>query len=520
MSLPLLQQLLTASVDRNGEGTAVIDQGRELSYSELDAASNRLAHVLREHEVASGDRVGIFLDKSIEALIAIYGILKAGGVYVPFDPQAPVARLGYIARNADIRCLVSSPAKQADWPGLVGGGAPLEALVVLDAADPGSLELPSGVRLATSEDVAEAPAHPPRVARRLDDLAYILYTSGSTGDPKGVMLSHRNAMTFVDWAVKEVGVRRSDVLSSHAPLHFDLSIFDLFAAAQAGAPVDLVPAQTSVFPIELARFIASERITIWYSVPSILSMLVMRGNLDTVDLSALRTIIYAGEVFPMKYLARLMELIPHATVYNLFGPTETNVCTFYLVPAPSQAPLKSVPIGKAITGVQAFALDDEGNVASGDDVGELWVEGPSVMHGYWGDPERTARSLSIGSSGERRYRTGDLVVKDSDGNFLFLGRRDAQIKSRGYRIELGDIESALYAHPDVVECAVTAIPDETISNRIKAYVVVRNGVGEPDLVAFCQERLPRYMIPELFEFRTELPKSSTGKIARRALEKT
>jgi acyl-coenzyme A synthetase/AMP-(fatty) acid ligase len=233
----------------------------------------------------------------------------------------------------------------------------------------------------------------------------------------------------------------------------------------------------------------------------------------------LRTILFAGEVFPTKYLHELMQLLPHVRFANLFGPTETNVCTWYEVPPFGDGPPHSIPIGKAITGVDVFALTDDGSLATPDAVGELYVRGPTVMHGYWGDSERTARSLKPpeDSSGHRVYRTGDLVRRDADGNWLYVGRRDAQIKSRGYRIELGEIETTLNLHPDIVECAVVAVPDEVVTNRIKAFVVARNGIDQEAIVGFCLERLPRYMVPEDFEFRDELPKSSTGKIARKAL---
>jgi acyl-coenzyme A synthetase/AMP-(fatty) acid ligase len=284
----------------------------------------------------------------------------------------------------------------------------------------------------------------------------------------------------------------------------------------------LVPAAASVFPRELARFIAASAITVWYSVPSILSLLVLRGGLKGSEFAQLRTILFAGEVFPGKYLFQLMDLLPHVRFCNLYGPTETNVCTWYDVPRDLDRRPETIPIGKAIAGVQVFALGDDGRLVADGEVGELCVVGPTVMRGYWGDAERTAQRLvpaPPGFGGDAlMYRTGDLCKLDANGDFLFLGRRDAQIKSRGYRIELGEIESALNAHPSVVECAVAAIPDELVTNRIKAYVAVRDSTDEAALVRFCMDRLPKYMVPELFDFRDELPKSSTGKIARTALE--
>ena len=232
-------------------------------------------------------------------------------------------------------------------------------------------------------------------------------------------------------------------------------------------------------------------------------------------------LLFAGEVFPTKYLRRLMELLPHARFANLYGPTETNVCTWYDVPALPEDMTEPIPIGRPITGVEAFTITETGEPAARDEVGELCIRGPTVMHGYWGDEERTARGLVAdprpGVSPAKVYRTGDLVQEMDDGNYRFLGRRDSQVKSRGYRIELGDIETALYAHPAVAECAVVAIPDDLVTNRIKAFVAARESLSPSELVSFCGDRLPRYMIPDLFEFSDGLPKTSTGKVDRQAL---
>jgi amino acid adenylation domain-containing protein len=514
-----LDQLLAASAQTRPDSPAVVDGERTVSYGELDERAGRLGRMLAELGVRRGDRVAIYLDKSIEALVAIYGIVRAGGCYIPLDPQAPPARLGYVAADADTRALLTGAEKSADWPELVAEGAPLESVVVLNADE--GVEAPAGTRLITASDVARTDVMGQPGDGDDSDLAYILYTSGSTGTPKGVMLTHRNCLAFVEWAVEEFAVSADDRLSSHAPLHFDLSTFDVFGAALAGAPVVLVPPETSLFPAAVRQFIELNEITVWYSVPSILSMLAARGGLSPGDLPRLRRILFAGEVFPTKYLRRLMELLPHVRFANLYGPTETNVCTWYEVPTLPEEMTEAIPIGKAITGVEAFAITEEGRLAAPGDVGELYVRGPTVMQGYWGDPERSARVLVPdprgGTAAQPVHRTGDLVQEMEDGNYRFLGRSDAQIKSRGYRVELGDVEAALYAHPAVEECAVTAIPDELVTNRIKAYVATRDEVSKAELISFCAKRIPDYMIPELFEFREALPKTSTGKVDRQAL---
>jgi acyl-CoA synthetase (AMP-forming)/AMP-acid ligase II len=319
-------------------------------------------------------------------------------------------------------------------------------------------------------------------------------------------------------------VTQADRVTSHAPLHFDLSTFDIFVSIKGAATVVLVPEKLSIFPVRLVRLLQDERITITYLVPSILSLMVNYGELGRHDLSALRTILFAGEVFPIKYLRQLVGAIPHSDYYNLYGPTETNVCTYYRVQPKDLSPdcTQPVPIGVACENLEVFAVDEEGQLVNevGKE-GELWVRGSVVAQGYWGDPEKTARgfvhNLFQPHFQEVAYRTGDIVTLDPDGtNWRYVGRRDHMVKSRGYRIELGEIEAALYGCEGVKEAAVVAIPDDLIGNRLAAFIVPleEKNLTIKDLQAYCGERLPRYMIPESIEFRSTLPKTSTGKIDR------
>ncbi len=521
MSAFLLSHLLTEAAERFPHRVAVTDDAGELSYAELERRTNRLANTLREAGVRRGDRVGLFLNKSVDAIVGIYGILKMGAAYVPLDPFAPAARLAYIMRDCGVRCLVTQREKVREWSLLANAGAPLDYLVVMNAAASELGEAPGGLRVVGREALEAAPAGwsgPPAIDL---DLAYILYTSGSTGQPKGVMLSHLNALAYVTWCRDYFGPSPEDVFSNHAPLHFDLTILDIYTAAMAGATLAIVPPDVSLFPVQLASFIEDRRITIWYSVPSVLTMLVLKGNLSVGRLPSLRHMIFAGEVFPTKHLRALMRVLPHARFTNLYGPTETNVCTYYRVPVLPDEQTEPIPIGKPIDNVEVFAVTDTGELATEGQVGELCVRGNTVACGYWGDAERTARAFlanPFSPARDRTYRTGDLVRRAADGNILFIGRKDHQIKSRGYRIELGDIEAALSAHSRVEESAVVAIPDEVVGNRLKAFVVANDpALKDRDLVTFCAERLPKYMIPEFFEFVTGLPKTSTGKIDRRAL---
>ena len=515
----LVHHLLEDAARAHPDDLAVVDRDRRLTYRELDDWSNRVARALAAEGVVKGDRVGLYLDKSLESVVAVYGVMKSGAAYVPLDPDAPAARLAYITGDCRIRCLLTGVEKQGQLTGILNSAPVVTTLIFLNDDAPRAPL--SGVRKLGRAEIDSCSAEPVPGEVIDQDLAYILYTSGSTGDPKGVMLTHRNALAFIGWAAEEFEVSRSDRLSNHAPFHFDLSVFDLYAAAYAGAAVVLVPPKTSIFPNQVVRFIQDNAITVWYSVPSILSMVALRGGVEKNSLPTLRTVLFAGEVFPVKYLRELMRLVPHARYANLYGPTETNVCTWYEVPPLDDDVTEPVPIGVAVANDEVFAIKDDGAVAGIGDVGELYVRGATVMRGYWGDPERTARGLvpdPLGSAfADPVYRTGDLVEVQPGGCYRYVGRRDSQIKSRGYRIELGEVETAINLHPGVIECAVVAVADEMVTNRLVAYVTVRDETTAEELARFCGERLPRYMVPESFTLLAELPRTSTGKIDRRQL---
>jgi amino acid adenylation domain-containing protein len=517
----LLHDQLTRAAQAAPQTPAVIDRSRSVNYGDLETQANQLAHALVSRGIKPGDRVGILLDKSVEAVISVYGIMKAGAVYVPLDVLAPAARLAFMVQNSDMTCLVTSGRRLRDVRQLITEGAPLTTVVRLGDEEAESQSLLPQISMVEAAEVDVQDHAAPAVRRISQDLAYILYTSGSTGKPKGVMLTHRNGLAFVDWAVVNIGVTREDRLSSHAPLHFDLSIFDLFAASSAGAAVVLVPPETSRFPMQVKSFMLDSAISIWYSVPSILTMLTLRGGLSPGDLPRLEKVLFAGEVFPTKYLRQLMHQLQGVEFWNLYGPTETNVCTAYRVPQSLGDQTAPVPIGKAVSDDETFVLTEGGGLAAPGEPGILHVRGASVMAGYWNDAVRTdgvlRRSLHHRPLEDRAYCTGDLVREGPDGNYEFIGRIDSQVKTRGYRVELGEIEVALQAHENVVEAGVVAAPDEVVGSRLIAFVSLQRPTDIADLREHCSRTLPAYMLPERVHVVDDLPKTSTGKLDRQML---
>lgn len=506
--------LLRDQVERAPERPAVVWRDQVWSYATLNDHANRLAHLLAEQGVGPGDRVCLLLDKSNWAIAALYGILKRGAAYVPLDPKAPPSRAAWIIRQCEPAALITDAAHLvALQPHL----AQLPRAVI-------TREPPTqGSGVLHWHEAAPPPPEPPAVAVTEQDLAYILFTSGSTGTPKGVMIGARAALAFVEWAVDFCDLRAEDRLGNHAPLHFDLSILDIFGAAAVGAAVVPVPNEVTLFPWNLASWIDAQMLSVWYSTPSVLTQLVLRGGLERFAYDRLRTILYAGEVFAAKHLRALRAALPQVALANLYGPTETNVCTAYRVPATLPAGDDPLPIGRACANCEVFALDEAGAVVLPGGEGELYVRGPTLMQGYWRD-EAQSRSVLLpdprpGPAPRGTvYRTGDWVRLDPHGNYLFVGRRDGQVKSRGYRIELGEIEAALLRHPAVLEAAAVALPDEEFGARVVALLVLDPAAvpSDADLFAHCATHLPGYMMPAQFWRVTELPKTATGKLDRRA----
>ena len=521
-----LSQLLDEAAARRPEHTAAEDeQGRTLSYRALQQGAGRLAARLARWGVSRGDRVGLWLPKCREAVTAIHGILRSGAAYIPVDPAGPAVRAAGIFAASGVKTVVVAAPLAALLRAAWAGPGPLPRLVLVDSQQP-TFDQPRGPlapQLATAApgdaswtdimtDDAPAPLPPERVA---DDLAYILFTSGSTGQPKGVMLSHQNAFTFLDWCQEALGPwSDEDRFSSHAPFHFDLSVFDLFVCCRNAATLVVIGESLAKEPALLGDFLRSRRISVWYSAPSILSLLTEHGGLDRPDYPAPRLVLFAGEVFPIRPLRKLRQFWPRASFWNLYGPTETNVCTAHRIPESIPADRTDpYPIGKVCPPLRARLVDEEGRDVPAGAIGELVIAGPGVTHGYFGQPELTAAAFLSDADGCRWYRTGDLVVDDGTGCYQFHGRRDRMVKKRGYRIELGEIESALYRHGGVDRAAVVASADET-GVSISAFVALKPD-QKKSIIAMkrhCTTYLPHYMVPDTFTFLSSLPATSTDKV--------
>lgn len=500
-----LADVLERGARSNPEGPAIREAGREVSYRELEALVARLAAALEELGIGPGRRVAVRLPKSVEAIAAMQAALRVGAAYVPVDPLGPARRVRRVLDDCRPAACVVLAAAAAE---ALGEEPSQPALLTLSRPGGEWASRPA----SGPSDLPGAGACPPgseagRPCRSEDEEpAYVLYTSGSTGTPKGVSISHRNALAFVEWAHAEIAPRSDDRFASHAPLHFDLSVLDLYAAFLAGACVCLVPEAISFVPAKLVEFVQRERISIWYSVPSALMLMERAGLLDSPP-GELRTVLFAGEPFPIEPLRRLRRALPGTRLLNLYGPTETNVCTFHEVGEIDEDAGRPVPIGRACSGDRVWIEDEEGRPLPIGARGELVVAGPTVMLGYWGAPAQRGP-----------YRTGDVVERISADEYRYVGRRDAMVKVRGHRVEPAEVEAAIANHPDVLEAAVVVL-GEGIESRLVAAVVARPGTT-PDLLEikrWCAARLPRHMIVHGLRVLAGLPHSRTGKVDRRRL---
>ena len=509
----LLHQLLERTAAATPEKEALRFEGRGWTYGEVERRANQAAHALVRAGAQCGDRVGIYMRKGFEACIAMCGALKAGCAYVPLDPWLPAERVEFLLRDCGIRALFADSSRLGRLAETVADSTPLEVVLGPTA---GEAALPSVVTIGW-EEISSLPESAPEVALTELDLAYIFYTSGSTGEPKGMMHTHRSGLSFVEWTLGQFRVRPEDRIGNHAPLHFDLSLFDYFTAAAAGATTVIVSEERQKMPASVAQLIADERLSIWYSVPAAWTQMLLRGGLRQRDLSSLRLVIFGGEPFPVHLLRDLMAILPEAEFCHVYGVTETNVCTFWPVPRPLPA-VEALPIGKLCPNMEGVVLDEDGGLAAPGEAGELAIRGPGVMEGYWNQPGLDSAAFwtrtGAGQRVERFYRTGDLVEPDAAGDLRFLGRRDRQVKSRGHRIELDEVQAALAAQPSVAEAAVYAVPDGEGSRQVEAAVVVRDGArwDESAVLRGVRERTAAYAAPARIRLMANLPRTSAGKV--------
>lgn len=450
------------------DALALQEPDRQVSFRHLLQKAQTIASALQAKGIHPGQPVAIHLDRGIDAATALFGVLLAGACYVPLDLKNPAPRLRFIVTDAQV-CAVLGSGSAPDW---------LDENLWLDIA---------GVSEAVPEPV-EIPT---------ESLAAILYTSGSTGQPRGVALSHRAISAFASWATGLLKLTAADRIASSAPFFFDLSTFDLYAVLGAGASLHFVPAGLTMAPARLSAWLSEQAISGWYTVPSLLAFLTYKGNLAQTPLAALRFLIFAGEVFPTPALIDLAASLPQMALYNFFGPTETNVCCYWPVARERLIAEQSIPIGLPAAGCDLH-IDAE--------TGELWVRGPTLASGYW----RDGRVQSF-MNADGWYATGDRVSLEQ-GDYLFHGRLGRMLKCSGYRVEPAEIEAVVNAIVGVKGCAVIGVEDPTAGQRPALAMILAPDTTIADVRKELSKQLPGYMQPSRYLVMEELPRLANGKL--------
>jgi amino acid adenylation domain-containing protein len=492
----------------NPGATAVELGERSLTYAELEARANRLAHFLAGRGIGPESPVGLLLPRSLELVVAILGTLKAGAFYVPLDPTDPAERLRFIWRDARAGCAAGAAA-------LLLGDAELAGWLPA-APECGRLVDPARHR----EEIAAQSAGPPAAAALPDNLAYLIYTSGSTGRPKGVAVAHRALVNTIDVAIKRFGAGPGSRVLQLASIGFDASVLEIWMALATGGTLVLTPRETLLSTEALARELTACEITVMALSPSVLE------RIEGADFPRLRSVIAGAEAC---LAATARRWAADRSLWNVYAPTEATIfaTAFACTADQGEAP----PLGRAIPGMRAHLLNDDLAPVGPGEPGEIFLGGVGVARGYHGRPDLTAeRFLPDPSSahGERLYRTGDMGRVQASGDIEFLGRADQQVKVRGLRVELGEIETVLAGHPAVLSAAVVARPALEESGgaaasgdkRLVAYLVPRSVDATPtasELRTFLARLLPEYMIPAAFVQLGALPLTSTGKLDRKAL---
>jgi len=510
----LLHDYLHESARRLPDKIALVTRTQQLTYGQLEERSNILAHALRRRGVQRGDRVVIFAENGVEAVIAFWAVLKADAVVSVVNPQTKAQKLAYLLTDCRASALITEAHLAPVFAEAARRSHHLRTIIVAGNCDRSeTLGLPA---LAWDRALADGDASRPPKRRGIDiDLAAIIYTSGSTGEPKGVMLTHRNMLTAATSITTYLRNVEDDVILCVLPLSFDYGLYQMIMAFRMGAR--LVLERSFTYPTQALEIIARERVTGFPGVPTMFALLGEMKDLSRYDLGSIRYVTNTAAALTVKQIRLLQGLFPNARIYSMYGLTECKRCTYL---PPEDLDRKPLSVGIAIPNTELWIVDEEGNRLGPNEIGQLVIRGATVMKGYWEKPSDTARRLRPGPiPGEHVLYTGDLCKIDEDGYLYFVGRMDDVIKSRGEKVSPREIETVIGEVPGVKEVAVIGVPDELLGEAPKAFVVLERGttINERDLRAECIRKLEGFMVPKAFQIVAELPRTLTGKVQKSGL---
>lgn len=515
----LVNHFLENSADRLPDKVALICEDKRLTYREINRFAGQLAVALLGMEVKRQDRIVIFLDNSPESVISLFGILKAGAVFVTLNPTMKSKKLNFILKDSGAKALITQTSKARIVTEAIHKAPALKHIIWKDNVEHPVKNIPSIISSHIWEEIFTRPNPPVTMHQAFNidlDLASIIYTSGSTGEPKGVMSAHYNMVSAAKSIIRYLENEEDDIIMNVLPLSFDYGLYQVLMAFLFGGTVVLEASFSYLYKI--IEKLIQEKVTGFPMVPTMVSIFLKMENLSKFDFSSLRYISNTAALLPVAHIKKLKTLFPHVKIYSMYGLTECKRVSYL---PPDQLEKRPESVGIPMENEEVFIVDVDGQEVEPEKVGELVVRGLNVMQGYWNDPEETARVFRPGRyPWETFLYTGDLFKKDEDGYLYFIARKDDLIKTKSERVSPKEIENALYEMNGIVEAAVIGVPDEIFGQAIKAFIVAdeKSDLTEKDIMKYCMKNLESFMVPKYVEFRSNLPKTDSGKIDKKKLK--
>ena len=513
----LVQEFLENSAKRLPDKNALVFQDQRLTYKQIDHKSNQLAHALIHAGLKKGDRVSIFLDNSTEAVISIFGVLKAGGVFSTLSATLKAKKLEYILNNSDASFLISQWQKDKVVSQAVENVITLKAVIMCGKSKINSGSSTTDISFIPWESfINTQPSTRPEIQCIDIDLANIIYTSGSTGNPKGVMMTHLSMSSAATSITQYLENHESDIVLNVLPLSFDYGLYQVIMVFKFGGT--LVLEKSFAYPYVVIDTIISENVTGFPIVPTILAIILQLKKLDQYKFEKLRYITNTGAALPVNHIKILRKIFPNVKIYSMYGLTECKRVSYL---PPDEIDKRPSSVGKGMPNEEVYIVNEQGKRVGPGVVGELVVRGSNVMRGYWKSPEETDEVLKPGHfPGEKVLYTGDLFKMDEEGYLYFVSRKDDLIKTRGERVSPKEVENTLHEIDGVAEAAVIGVPDDIFGKAIKAFIVARNRnkLDEKEVVKYCSNNLESFMVPKYIEFVDSFQKTSSGKIDKKVLK--
>ncbi len=496
-----LIEYLSETVIKHPHKIAIVDDGVVVSYIELEEISNKIAATICSKDPLLRSPIAVFMPKNSWAILSFVGVFKSGNFYVPLDVKSPIERISKILESLNTPFVITDIEHKKHLLLLGYKGT----IIVVEEAVSISLSKENSKNLTNiTQQVVDV------------DPIYSIFTSGTTGNPKGVLISHKGVVDFIEWAIETYSITNKDRIGNQVPFHFDVSTLDIYSMLVAGATLYIIPENRFVFPIKLIEYVNEHQINSVIWVPSVLNSISNFNTFATIKPTCLTKVLFAGEVMSNKHLNYWRKNYPTAMYSNLYGPTETTVIATYYIVNRSFKDNEPLPIGKACKNIQTLVLTEEGILQRNGELGELYVRGSTIALGYYNDTENTKLAFIQNplhnAYPDIVYKTGDLVSENEHGELLFVGRKDSQIKHMGYRIELGEIETAIMGVEGVQNACVLYDP---IQHKIVAFFI--SNKSNIEIRKALRVTLPKYMIPTKWIQKERFPLNVNDKIDRAEL---